>query len=346
MPDYIVEILEDNSVLEVTSNPVVEVIVATQGVPGRTGDTGESIQYQWNGTSLGVKLESEAEYQYVDLKGATGDKGDSIEFVWNSTQLGVRIQGQTEYTYVDLKGATGEKGDKPSHQWIGTSLQIQNPDGTWGAAVDLKGASGEGTGDMLVSVYDTDGDGKVNSAVSADAVPWTGINGKPSTFPPDVHNHDLSYEPKNANIQAHVTSPHAPSNAQKNSDITKAEIEAKLTGVITTHSHALPAHTHTDGVVNVDASKTLALTDVDTIQTCTNATDIDITIPLNSAVAFPVGAELAVVQLGAGGVRIVATPGVTLYSDGSKTAIKGQNLSVALKKIATDTWVLVGALKA
>ena len=30
---------------------------------------------------------------------------------------------------------------------------------------------------------------------------------------------------------------HAPSNAQKNSDITKAEIEAKLTGAITSHTH-------------------------------------------------------------------------------------------------------------
>ena len=36
----------------------------------------------------------------------------------------------------------------------------------------------------------------------------------------------------------HSISTHAPANAQKNSDITKAEIEAKLTGVISTHSHA------------------------------------------------------------------------------------------------------------
>jgi hypothetical protein len=35
----------------------------------------------------------------------------------------------------------------------------------------------------------------------------------------------------------HAGSSHAPSNAQKNSDITGAEIEAKLTGSITTHSH-------------------------------------------------------------------------------------------------------------
>lgn len=44
-------------------------------------------------------------------------------------------------------------------------------------------------------------------------------------------------EPANLNIQAHIISSHAPTNAQKNSDITKAEIEAKLTGVISTHSH-------------------------------------------------------------------------------------------------------------
>ena len=38
---------------------------------------------------------------------------------------------------------------------------------------------------------------------------------------------------------------HAPSDAQKNSDITKAEIEAKLTGTITTHSHTND-HTHSN----------------------------------------------------------------------------------------------------
>lgn len=51
------------------------------------------------------------------------------------------------------------------------------------------------------------------------------------------HNHDGTYEPANANIQTHIGSPHAPSNAQKNSDITKAEIEGKLTGEITSHTH-------------------------------------------------------------------------------------------------------------
>lgn len=55
------------------------------------------------------------------------------------------------------------------------------------------------------------------------------------------HTHTGVYEPANANLQAHVAATHAPADAQKNSDITKAEIEAKLTGAITSHSHAAPS---------------------------------------------------------------------------------------------------------
>ena len=43
----------------------------------------------------------------------------------------------------------------------------------------------------------------------------------------------------------HSLAAHAPSNAQKNSDITKAEIEAKLTGTITSHTHNYAAASHT-----------------------------------------------------------------------------------------------------
>lgn len=39
-------------------------------------------------------------------------------------------------------------------------------------------------------------------------------------------------------VKTHIAAAHAPSNAQKNEDITKSEIEAKLTGEVTSHSHA------------------------------------------------------------------------------------------------------------
>ena len=54
----------------------------------------------------------------------------------------------------------------------------------------------------------------------------------------EAHSHTGVYEAANANIQAHVVAAHAPSTAQKNSDITKAEIEAKLTGAIASHTHS------------------------------------------------------------------------------------------------------------
>ena len=72
---------------------------------------------------------------------------------------------------------------------------------------------------------------------TVDATDPSYINNKPTI--PTVTN-DLTNELK-ANYDAaytHSTSAHAPVNAQKNSDITKAEIEAKLTGNITSHTHS------------------------------------------------------------------------------------------------------------
>ena len=56
--------------------------------------------------------------------------------------------------------------------------------------------------------------------------------------PTNVSNWNSAY--------THSTSVHAPSNAQKNSDITKAEIEAKLIGNINTHSHSQYLTQHQD----------------------------------------------------------------------------------------------------
>ena len=59
------------------------------------------------------------------------------------------------------------------------------------------GDDGEGVGDMVQSVYDPDGDGKIlaaeeaDHAASADAIPWSGISGKPESFPSAAHVHSM-----------------------------------------------------------------------------------------------------------------------------------------------------------
>jgi hypothetical protein len=89
---------------------------------------------------------------------------------------------------------------------------------------------------------------------------------------------------------------------------------------------------------------TLVLADDGKIVTLSNASAITLTIPTNASVAFPVGAEVDLAQLGAGQVTVAAAGGVTLNSYQSKVAIAGQYAAATLKKTATDTWLLVGNL--
>ncbi len=65
------------------------------------------------------------------------------------------------------------------------------------------------------------------------------ITHSPTIIAQDLNNRFATDQEK-ANWNAaknHADLPHAPSNAQKNSDITKLEIEAKLTGDISSHGH-------------------------------------------------------------------------------------------------------------
>ena len=72
------------------------------------------------------------------------------------------------------------------------SGRIIGEDGKTYNLVDLLRSVGGGGGDMLKEVYDTNDDGKVDAAEVADSVPWDGVSGKPSTFPPASHNHEIS----------------------------------------------------------------------------------------------------------------------------------------------------------
>ena len=90
----------------------------------------------------------------------------------------------------------------------------------------------------------------------------------------------------------------------------------------------------------------VVLTDDGKLITCDNASSIALTIVPNSSVAFGIGTQINVMQLGAGTVTITAGSGVTLRSDGSKLKTNAQYAVATCLKIASDTWVVVGNLKA
>lgn len=92
------------------------------------------------------------------------------------------------------------------------------------------------------------------------------------------------------------------------------------------------------------ASYTAVLTDEVVIMD--NASANNFTVPPNSSVAFPVGYSLEVWQKGAGQTTIVAGVGVTILYGASLTlALKEQNSGCSLRKVATDTWRLVGDME-
>lgn len=174
--------LPGEKIKQITDTPLTELIEGPQGDQGPQGPPGYSINYNWNGTELGIKREDETTYNYTNLKGPKGDigpKGDpgytpikGIDYFdgakgekGDTGPQGVKglkgdqgiqgIQGpkgntgpigpQGEIGPIGPKGNKGDqglKGDKPSHQWNNTELRFENPNGTWGSYVDLIGPQG------------------------------------------------------------------------------------------------------------------------------------------------------------------------------------------------------------
>lgn len=97
----------------------------------------------------------------------------------------------------------------------------------------------------------------IQSGVDVTSLPWNSITGKPATFPATLGTKatDAFRGDYGNTAYTHATSAHAPTNAQKNSDITKAEIEAKLTGVVTSHTHKY-AGSYSAGGAATEAAKT------------------------------------------------------------------------------------------
>ena len=90
------------------------------------------------------------------------------------------------------------------------------------------------------------------------------------------------------------------------------------------------------------ASYTLVLTDADKLVEMNVGSANNLTIPLNSSVAFATGTQILLAQYGAGQTTIVATSGVTVRSNGAKLKLNAQYSGATLIKIATDEWYLFG----
>jgi hypothetical protein len=93
-------------------------------------------------------------------------------------------------------------------------------------------------------------------------------------------------------------------------------------------------------------SYTTVLGDDGKLITADNASAITLTIPPNGTVAYGIGTQINIMQLGAGQVTITPGAAVTIRSAGSKLKTSAQYAVATCVKIASDTWVAVGNLSA
>lgn len=118
--------------------------------------------------------------------------------------------------------------------------------------------------------------------------------------------------------------------------VTQAKLADRVVGSAEYDSLTLNAQTGT--------TYTLVLADAHKLVTLNNGSAITLTVPPNSSVAFEIGDQVNLLQLGAGQVTVAAGSGVTLRSEGTKVKLTGQYALATLVKIGTDEWVLVGNL--
>ena len=134
---------------------------------------------------------------------------------------------------------------------------------------------------------------------------------------------------------------------EANSISATGAITASASGVVFTDGtqtkEGVPSRTP---IIQKTASYTLsALTERDDLIEMNSSSAMTLTIPLNSAVAFPVGTSLDILQTGTGQVTIAGDTGVTVNATpGLK--LRTQWSSATLFKRAENTWVVYGDLSA
>lgn len=93
---------------------------------------------------------------------------------------------------------------------------------------------------------------------------------------------------------------------------------------------------------------TFVLTDANNeLITANNASAQTYSIPTNASVAFPIGSQINIIQIGAGQVTINAvTSGTTTIASTGATSsapkLRAQYSSATCIKVATDTWYVIG----
>ena len=102
--------------------------------------------------------------------------------------------------------------------------------------------------------------------------------------------------------------------------------------------------TYLDINAQTGTTYTFVIADAGKLVTSSNGAAQTITVPPNSSVAFPVGTQIIVQNIGSANATLAQGTGVTIQSVDSAKELDGQYAAAALIKTATDVWSLIGRL--
>lgn len=104
----------------------LEALKGPQGEPGSAGEDGKSLEFNWDGTKLGIKQEGQEEYEYAELS-------PTIDVEPVSTEGFLRNQGHFDdlESLPDIGQPSGEVGEHPSVlevDYTNTNLEVKLED--------------------------------------------------------------------------------------------------------------------------------------------------------------------------------------------------------------------------
>ena len=100
--------------------------------------------------------------------------------------------------------------------------------------------------------------------------------------------------------------------------------------------------TYLNVITDSGTTRTPGLTDASAYILCTHGSGMTITLPQDSAVAFPIGTNIIFERNGAGTLTFAAGTGATVRSKGGTLTCADQYTTVAAVKQAANTWTIFG----
>ena len=100
--------------------------------------------------------------------------------------------------------------------------------------------------------------------------------------------------------------------------------------------------TYLNVITDSTTTRTPALTDASAYILCTHGSGMTVTLPQDSAVAFPTGSQIIFERNGAGTLPVAAGAGATVNSKGGTVTCADRYTTGAAVKIAADTWTIFG----